>query len=496
MPCLPSEMVSFKLTLSRPECVVLQDARCLVSLDRDIPEEPELAPMSPEKRHGNARLKLDKLVYVYLQSGNGGILVDVSDQGLGLQAAAPLETAGPVRFRLSVGAIDQIEAAGELLWIDETGKRGGLRFTHLPDEVRDQVRIWLGQPRLASPFVPGTAPAVGVETLPNRKRDFVLPKDRFAHPGEKGFPPAVKNAPVSRATGAVFASPQPVSDPLGFSLGPTKQRPILTTPTGDVPTIAPPEQWPPARRAYARSRDTVSSRHGPSAITFFLALGVAIGILSVLYKGPAGESLIRLGERISGESLRKPVIPAPPLSSSSGAASPVGRAPANTAETQVPAEQAPPNARSDVASEPDANTAASQEHESRAPTVAEQQVKTGSQPALRDSGRGDSARVKSADPGHDVSGTEDNGEAELAFARRYLGGASGPRDTARAARLLWLAIEKGSTAAEVELAALYVRGEGVPKNCEQARILLTAASHENNVQAGQELLELRRYGCR
>src|ERR1700676_4379266 len=149
--------------------------------------------MSPEKRHGNARLKLDKLVYVYLQSGNGGILLDVSDQGLGLQAAAPLETAGPVRFRLSVGAIDPIEAAGELLWIDETGKRAGLRFTHLPEEVRDQVRIWLGQPRLASPIIPSTAPTVGVESPPNRKRDFVLPEDRSAHPGDKGFPPAAKN---------------------------------------------------------------------------------------------------------------------------------------------------------------------------------------------------------------------------------------------------------------------------------------------------------------
>ena len=71
MPCLPSEMVSFKLTLSRPECVVLQDARCLMAFDRDIPEEPELAPMSPEKRHGNARLKLDKLVYVQFPATAG-----------------------------------------------------------------------------------------------------------------------------------------------------------------------------------------------------------------------------------------------------------------------------------------------------------------------------------------------------------------------------------------------------------------------------------------
>jgi TPR repeat protein len=59
-----------------------------------------------------------------------------------------------------------------------------------------------------------------------------------------------------------------------------------------------------------------------------------------------------------------------------------------------------------------------------------------------------------------------------------------------------LAVEKGSTAAEVELAGLYVRGEGVPKNCEQARVLLTAAQNEDSQRAEQELAELQRYGCR
>jgi hypothetical protein len=455
--------------------------------------------MSPEKRHGSPRLKLDKLVYVYLHSGNGGILLDVSGGGLGLQAAAPLEAAGPIRFRLSVGAIDQIEAAGELLWIDETGKRGGLRFTHLPEEVRDQVRIWLGQPRSASPLVTHAPPTprAGVEFSRDRKRDLAPPGNQSSHSSDESFPSVAKNAPVTRSAAAFLASPQPVSEALRFSPGPTEQQPILTTAPDDLLTIFPPKARPAARTALARPQNTVSSRHGLSAIAFFLALGVAIGILSFVYKGPAGESLIRLGERISGEPRRQPVIPEPALSSSSSAESvPVGDAPAKTPENHPPPAQAPPNARADVASEPGADTAASPEHESKAASVAGQQAQTGSQPASRDSGRGYSPTVKSADRGREVSVAENNGQAELDFARRYLGEASGRGDTAKAVRLLWLAVEKGSTAAEVVLADLYVRGEGVPKNCEQARILLTAAYHENNARAGQELSELRRYGCR
>ncbi|GAC1662475.1 MAG: hypothetical protein NVS9B4_16200 [Candidatus Acidiferrum sp.] len=54
-------------------------------------------------------------------------------------------------------------------------------------------------------------------------------------------------------------------------------------------------------------------------------------------------------------------------------------------------------------------------------------------------------------------------------------GASG--DKTKAAKLLWAAVAKGNTQAERELAGLYARGQGgVPKNCEQARVLLVAAS--------------------
>ncbi len=41
---------------------------------------------------------------------------------------------------------------------------------------------------------------------------------------------------------------------------------------------------------------------------------------------------------------------------------------------------------------------------------------------------------------------------------------------------LWNAVKRGSVPAEVALANLYVKGEAVPQNCEQAHMLLLAAS--------------------
>lgn len=61
---------------------------------------------------------------------------------------------------------------------------------------------------------------------------------------------------------------------------------------------------------------------------------------------------------------------------------------------------------------------------------------------------------------------------------------------------LWSAVQAGSSAAEVALARLYLKGEGVPRNCQQARILLRAAAKSGNREARQQLQKLRTYGCR
>jgi hypothetical protein len=76
---------------------------------------------------------------------------------------------------------------------------------------------------------------------------------------------------------------------------------------------------------------------------------------------------------------------------------------------------------------------------------------------------------------------------EMAYALAYLSGKSGQRDPATAAQWLWAASRKGDTGASIVLADLYVRGDGVPQNCRQARVLLLAASKKGNEQATQKL---------
>ncbi len=60
---------------------------------------------------------------------------------------------------------------------------------------------------------------------------------------------------------------------------------------------------------------------------------------------------------------------------------------------------------------------------------------------------------------------------------------------------LWSAVQGGNVQAALTLAVLYLRGDGVPVNCDQARVLLLVASKKGNAQAVKELRELDRTGC-
>ena len=101
--------------------------------------------MMPHERRLSTRKTPKHFAYLSLPMNNGGIVVDVSEGGLGFRAIAPVEADGPIHFRFAIDSDARISAVGELAWKDETGKIGGLRFTELSDEAREQIRVWASQ---------------------------------------------------------------------------------------------------------------------------------------------------------------------------------------------------------------------------------------------------------------------------------------------------------------------------------------------------------------
>ena len=82
------------------------------------------------------------------------------------------------------------------------------------------------------------------------------------------------------------------------------------------------------------------------------------------------------------------------------------------------------------------------------------------------------------------------------MAQGYLNGAPGKaRDSGEAAKWLWKAVAKENSEATLLLSDLYVRGDGVPQNCDQARLLLDAAARKGNAAAGDRIRNLANAGC-
>jgi TPR repeat protein len=120
--------------------------------------------------------------------------------------------------------------------------------------------------------------------------------------------------------------------------------------------------------------------------------------------------------------------------------------------------------------------------------------KTDDTPANSLQGPGDRGlSAKTPDPR--VEQAFEAGKSDLAAALAYLRGTNGVRDSSKAAHLLWAAVANDNATAEVVLADLYLRGDGVAKSCEQGRVLLLAASKSGDPRAKAKLGELNTNGC-
>ena len=97
-----------------------------------------------ERRHAE-RTAMARVAYIHIEPDNGGIVLNVSGEGLCFHSMAPVERNGPFRFSLSEQN-RRIDACGELAWTNEIQKIGGLRFTTLTAEAREQIQNWISHP--------------------------------------------------------------------------------------------------------------------------------------------------------------------------------------------------------------------------------------------------------------------------------------------------------------------------------------------------------------
>ena len=186
--------------------------------------------------------------------------------------------------------------------------------------------------------------------------------------------------------------------------------------------------------------------------------------------------------------------PSPQVSAPAPALPPQNSSPA---EAKVPAEIIAPKSVAPESVAPNSESVApnSKEREAQNPSAtAEARHRTvmpaGIQPATQRS------PLPAATTSRQTLADQGSGDTDLRLAQRYLGGSMGVRDSSEAAKLLWKAVSKQNATAAVLLSDLYLRGDGVPRSCDQARLLLVAAAKRGSPLAAQQLRNLESRGCR
>jgi hypothetical protein len=89
------------------------------------------------------RHELHTLTYVTLDQANGGIVRNLSDEGIGVQAVAAPRPQQQLRLRFELRRPRvRIETLGEVMWSTSSG-RCGIRFMDLPSGVIRQINEWV-----------------------------------------------------------------------------------------------------------------------------------------------------------------------------------------------------------------------------------------------------------------------------------------------------------------------------------------------------------------
>lgn len=457
--------------------------------------------MTPERR-SHARRVLYSPEYLDMGSDNGGMVVNLSESGIGFQALNAVLTRMEIPISFSLGTGYRIEVRARVAWVNNTGKVGGAVFGKLSKDSLSLIHEWVAQTEhdVNSPDVAVTAIA-----------DPEVPR--------KTATSNAAPAPANSAASGHATVPETSIEPATCEKEPSSADNVVAVSRGGRAALelsikqSPEPLFPPrnAENIFARSpsqNETVRERSGARKL-LVVAIAVAVAAVGAFYvrthRQQVGTTIARIGNRVAGNTDSISTVNATPVQPTKAGLAETASVP--SASRQLPSAQglpavtheikplrtapasdavkAQPNSMPSSTASPlnPANTSKSAGAQSNAPRSAGAKASRGSVETSRDSASGANSSPPSA-------ASLLAGQSEYQRAEQYLNGKGVAQDYGEAAQWFWRSLEAGYTNAALPLANLYLDGSGVSRSCTQARILLDAAAQKNNVQAIQKLAQL------
>jgi hypothetical protein len=397
-------------------------------------------------------IKLDQLVYVELEAGNGGMMLTLSEEGFTFRAVTSVRPSGRIPFSFIIHGNEKLAGYGEIKWTKDDGKVAGLQFTDVSTEFLNALRKWLAE--ISTPATRSSAEARTDNAFdPEHNLRMESPKIPVPEPmaetatkAEFGFN---FGQSLNSGTPQNYATQGSASD---------TSTPILPRSTHILTEWEYPDGLPEPR-----------SRGNGVVIAAVVACLLLLAALLYSFRDTIGRSLISLGQTLSS--------PSSSPSENSQAQVPDTFKPAEEVQQPSPAnvgkQDNAASSNGDKSSQSQATTRGSDKSQAVGPQ--EDRERPVPPPANAESQFRDERPAPSSE------------EAVATSTRK--------QDPADEVRELWSAVGQGNTAAEVTLAKLYLIGGGVAKNCDQARVLLRAAAKRGNSEAITKLSQITRQGC-
>ena len=100
--------------------------------------------ITPGERRAHPRKQIKSVSYVALSGGNGGIITNLSEGGMTVQAANAVMVDDLPRLAFLIGQTAiQVQTRGEVVWKSPSKTIAGVRFVGIPEETRVQIREWV-----------------------------------------------------------------------------------------------------------------------------------------------------------------------------------------------------------------------------------------------------------------------------------------------------------------------------------------------------------------
>jgi TonB family protein len=108
-----------------------------------IPVRTDKSGVALERRL-HVRQRLSSIIYVDIGLDNGGIVLNLSETGMGFQAAGPLGREGELAIKIKLQSSKvRIQVTAQIVWISSSNRQAGIRFLDVRSEDQLQIQEWV-----------------------------------------------------------------------------------------------------------------------------------------------------------------------------------------------------------------------------------------------------------------------------------------------------------------------------------------------------------------